>query len=68
MRETGVLGQDFFLNDIDVDHSDYADDGENVFDSDDYDSLIVEFVLELREKFNATTQPLALLQKIFTIC
>ena len=50
-----ILGQDFVLNKIDIDDSDYAGDEENVFASEDYDSLIAEFLLELREKFNVTT-------------
>ena len=52
----GILGQDFVLNEIDIDDdSDYAGDEENVFASKDCDSLTGEFLIELREKFNVTT-------------
>ena len=55
-EKRGILGQDIVLNEIDIDdESDYAGDEENVFASEDYDSLIGEFLLELREKFNLTT-------------
>ena len=50
-----ILGLDFVLNEIDINDSDYAGNEEKVFASEDYDSLIGEFLLELREKFNVTT-------------
>ena len=55
MLKRGDLSQGFVLNEIDIDDSDCSGDEENVFASDDYDSLIGEFLLELREKFNLTT-------------
>ena len=54
-EKRGILGQDLVLNEIDIDGSDYARDEENVFASGDYDSLIGEFLLGLREKLNVTT-------------
>ena len=55
-EKRGILGQDFDLNEIDInDDSDYTGDEENIFASEGCDSLIGEFLLELREKFNVTT-------------
>ena len=55
-EKRGILGQDFDLNEIDIDDdSDYTGDEENVFASEGCDSLIGEFLLELRKKFNVTT-------------
>ena len=46
----GILGQEFVLNEIDiVNDSDYSGDEENVFASEDCDSLIGKFLLELRD-------------------
>ena len=54
-EKRGILGQDIVLNEINIDdESDYAGDEENVFASEDYDSLAGEFLLELGEKFNVT--------------
>ena len=50
-EKSGILGQDFVLNDI-VD-LDYAGDEENVFASGDFDSLIGEVLLELTTCFVA---------------
>ena len=49
-EKRGILGQEFVLNEIDiVNDSDYSGDEENVFASEDCDSLIGKFLLELRE-------------------
>ena len=43
----GILGQDFVLNEVDIDDSDYAGDEENVVASEGYDSFIGEFLFDL---------------------
>ena len=49
-EKRGILGQEFVLNEIDiVNDSDYSGDEENVFASEDCDSLIGKFLLELRD-------------------
>ena len=49
-EKRGILGQEFVLNEIDiVNDSDYPGDEGNVFASEDCDSLIGTFLLELRE-------------------
>ena len=57
----GILGQDFVLNEIDIDDdSDYAGDEENVFASKNCDSLTGEFLIELGRSLMLQLQPLAL--------
>ena len=50
-EKRGILGQEFVLNEIDiVNDSDYSGDDENVFASEDCDSLFGKFLLEIRER------------------